>query len=106
MSLVIVGEPFWALAPETAVSVHAGSSLAQSPHDLALVDVGAVGWKPSLGAVANPGWALLARGAPSLSDGGAAVELGAHHGGDLVCAGVVGPCEEAWSFAVVWKFYL
>ena len=101
MSLVVVGESFRALAPETAVGVHAGSSLAQSPHDVALVDVGAVGWKPSLGAVADSGRALLARGAPSLSDGGAAVELGAHHGGNLVCAGVVGPGEEAWSFAVI-----
>lgn len=60
-----------------------------------------MGWKPSLGTVANSCWALLARGTPSLSNGGATVEFSTHYGGNLVCACIVGPCKETWSFAVI-----
>lgn len=101
MRLGIIFESFGALATEGTVGIDAGASLAQSSHDLALVDISAVGRETSLGAVAHASWTLLAGGSPALTDCGAAVELGAHDTLDLVDAGVVDAGQEAGSLAVI-----
>ena len=61
----------------------------------------AMGRQAALGAVSDAGRALFAGGSPSLSDGGAAVELRAHDALHLVDARVVGTGEEAGTLAVI-----
>lgn len=101
MSLGVVFEAGRTFASERTVGVDTSTALAQSSHNLAFVDVSAVRRKSSLGAVAYTCWALFAGGSPSLSDGGTAVQFGAHDAGDLIDAGVVDTGEETRSLAVI-----